>query len=320
MRKRKKRYIILLTLGCFIMFVWLNNTSLFVDKSDSYKLLAHRGLAQTFDISKVEWDTNTAEIIYEPEHEYLENTIESMEVAFTYGADVVELDIQRTKDGQLAVFHDYDLSMRTDSDGEVSQYTMEELKELDIGYAYTADNGKSYPFRGQGIGMMPELKEVLAAFPDKELLIHMKKSDLETAKVLWTYLESMPPERLAQMAFYGNDEGLMYLKEQNSSIRVLSMKYLKNTLIKYELLGWTGYIPKEMYNMQIHIPLKYAKYLWGWPHKFVERMESVNIKVVIVEGNGKWSEGFDTIEAVEKIPKGFSGYVWTNRIDVISEK
>lgn len=320
MSKIKKRYIILIILGCFIMFVWLKNTSLFTDKADDYKLLAHRGLAQTFDISQVEWDTNTAEIIYEPEHEYLENTIESMEAAFSYGADVVELDIQRTKDGLLAVFHDYDLTMRTDGEGEVSKYTMEELKKLDVGYGYTADNGKSYPLRGQGIGMMPELKEVLELFPNKELLIHMKNSDLETAKTLWTYLESMSSERLAQMAFYGNEEGLMYLREQNSSIRVFSVKLIKKALIKYELFGWTGYIPEEMHNMEILIPLKWAKYLWGWPHKFVERMESVNTRVVLVEGNGKWSEGFDTVESLKKIPKGFTGYVWTNRIDVIPEK
>jgi glycerophosphoryl diester phosphodiesterase len=318
--KAKLRKIILSILGCFILFIWVNNTSLFADKEQGYRLLAHRGLAQTFDISQVEWDTNTAEIIYEPEHEYLENTIESIKVAFEYGADVVELDIQRTKDRKLAVFHDYELSMRTDGHGDIGEYTMEELKQLDIGYGYTSDKGKSYPFRGKGLGMMPELKEVLEAFPNKELLIHMKRSDLETAKILWTYLESMSPERLEQMTFYGNEEGLVYLREQNSSIRVFSIEYLKKALIKYELLGWAGYIPKEMHNMQIHIPLAYAKYLWGWPHKFVDRMESVNTRVIIVEGNGKWSEGFDTVELVEKIPKGFRGYVWTNRIDRISNK
>ena len=72
--------------------------------------------------------------------------------------------------------------------------------------------------------------------------------------------------------------------------------------------------------MEIHIPLMYAKALWGWPNKFVERMESVNTRVVIVEGNGKWSEGFDTEESLTKIPSGYTGYVWTNRIDVVSEK
>lgn len=320
MRKIKKRYIALMIIGCFILVIWFNNTSLFINKEDTYKILAHRGLAQTFDISQVEWDTNTAEIIYEPEHEYLENTIPSMEVAFAYGADVVELDIQRTKDGKLAVFHDHELAMRTDAKGAVSEYTMGELKQLDIGYGYTADGGKSHPFRGKGIGMMPELKEVLETFPDKELLIHMKSGDLETAKILWTYLEKMSPERVAQLTFYGNDEGLTYLREKNNSIRVLSMNLLKNALIKYELLGWSGYIPEEIHNMQIHIPIKFAKYLWGWPHKFIERMDSVNTRVVIVEGNGKWSEGFDTQESLEKIPEGFSGYLWTNRIDLISEK
>jgi len=119
--------------------------------------------------------------------------------------------------------------------------------------------------------------------------------------------------------YYGNNDALQYLRSQNPTVRVLSMKMLKSALIKYELLGWTGYIPKEIHNMEIHIPVKYAKFLWGWPNKFVERMDSVNTKVVIVEGNGKWSEGFDSEDSLNDIPEGYSGYVWTNRIDIISK-
>lgn len=196
---------------------------------------------------------------------------------------------------------------------------MEELKQLDVGYGYTADGGTTYPFRGKGVGLMPELKEVLEAFPDQELLIHMNHGDVKTAEVLWTYIKDMPEERLQQLTFYGNDDGLDYLREQNDTIRVLSASRLKDALIKYELLGWTGYIPDEIKNIEIHIPLKYARFLWGWPNKFVERMDSVNTKVVIVEGNGKWSEGFDTKESLENIPEGYSGYVWTNRIDKITD-
>ncbi|AFA50086.1 glycerophosphodiester phosphodiesterase family protein [Acetobacterium woodii] len=318
MKKLKKRWIVLGIMGTFILLLWVNNTNLFTEKTGTYKLLAHRGLAQTFDISKVEADTNTAEIIYEPEHEYLENTIASMKMAFEYGADVIEFDVVRTKDSQLAVFHDIELSMITDGEGAITNYTMDELKKLDVGYGYTADGGKTFPFRGKGVGLMPELTEVLATFPDKDLLIHLQNGDLETAKILWTYLDNMSADRLAQITIYGDDDGLTYLREQNSSIRVLSRKRLESALLQYELLGWTGYIPKELNNMEIHIPLNYAKYLWGWPNKFVERMKSVNTRVVIVEGNGKWSEGFDTLESLDKIPQGFSGYVWTNRIDVIS--
>ena len=44
-----------------------------------------------------------------PSHPYLENTIASMKAAFQVGADIVEFDIQPTKDGQFAVFHDGNL-------------------------------------------------------------------------------------------------------------------------------------------------------------------------------------------------------------------
>lgn len=313
---KKNKRIISIVIVILIAFIWINNTSVFIkNENTAPKLLAHRGLAQTFDISKVEGDTNTAEIIYEPEHEHLENTIESMKSAFEYGADMVELDIQLTKDKKLAVFHDFELGYRTDGEGSISNYTMEELKKLDIGYGYTADDGKTYPFRGKGVGMMPEFGEVLETFKDRELLIDMKHGNLETGKILWEYLKDMPAERLSQITVYGNDDGLMYLRKQNNNMRILSKSLLKEALIKYELLGWTGYIPKEIHNMELHIPLTYAKVLWGWPNKFVQRMENVNTKVVIVDGNGKWSEGFDDEESLKDIPKGYSGYIWTNRID-----
>lgn len=312
---KKKRITILLITVTFITLLWLNNTSLFIANSGKIKFLAHRGLAQTFDISNVYWDTNTACIIYEPEHPYLENTIKSIQVAFDYGADVVELDIQITEDDKLVVFHDHELSMRTDGSGSPSEYTMKELKLLDIGYGYTSDDGNTYPFRGKGAGLMPELSEVLEHFPDKELLIHMKSGGLQIAKMLDTYIKEMSTERLGQITVYGGNEGIVYLRDKHENLRLLSLKTMKDALIKYELIGFTGYIPKELHNMELHIPLVFAKFLWGWPNKFIERMESVNTRVVIVEGKGKWSEGFDDLESLKKVPKGYNGYIWTNRID-----
>ncbi len=52
---------------------------------------------------------------------------------FEGGADSVELDVKRTKDNQLAVFHDFELSCRTNEEGSPSDYTMEELKEDGVG-------------------------------------------------------------------------------------------------------------------------------------------------------------------------------------------
>lgn len=316
-----KRRTVLLIIISVLLLVWLNNTNVFYSKQRDYKLLAHRGLAQSYDVSKVDWDTNTAEIIDEPEHPYLENTIPSMQAAFNLSADVVELDVRLTKDKRLAVFHDFALEYRTNASGLVGDYTMAELKDLDIGYGYTADKGQTFPFRGKGLGLMPELAEVFSAFPGKELLINVKDGDVETYQVLWTdYLSRMTKDQLSLITVYGDDDGIDYLREQSPDLRLLSMRMMKKALLKYELLGFTGYIPKELHNMELHLPLKYAKFLWGWPNKFVKRMESVNTRVVIVLGDGKWSEGFDTEESLEAIPKGYKGYIWTNRIDKVNNR
>ena len=91
-KKIKKRKIIAAILILFIFFLWLNNTSLFSSHENiGYKFLAHRGLAQTFDESKADWDSNTAAMIDTPIHNYIENTTTSVQIAFNLGAEAVEL-------------------------------------------------------------------------------------------------------------------------------------------------------------------------------------------------------------------------------------
>ncbi|MBN1384550.1 MAG: glycerophosphodiester phosphodiesterase [Elusimicrobia bacterium] len=302
-----------------IVFVYLNNSSFFVKKHDSRPLLlAHRGLAQSFSMKGITGKTNTAQRIYKPEHPYLENTIPSMEAAFKAGADIVEFDVQLTKDGEFAVFHDWYLEYRTNGNGNTREYSMEELKLLDVGYGYTADNGKTYPFRGKGIGLMPSLDEVLKYFPDQVFLINIKSNDLEEGELLAEYLKNIPETRLSQLIVYGGDRPIASLEQKLPNLRVMSKATVKRALIPYLLLGWTGYIPPSMKNSFFYLPLKYTRIMWGWPHRFIDRIEKAGSIFVLVNGEGKWSEGFDKKEDLQKIPKNYRGGIWTNRIDRIA--
>ncbi|MGI6706702.1 MAG: glycerophosphodiester phosphodiesterase family protein [Clostridia bacterium] len=301
------------------VFVYLNNTSIFLrHQSGQAFLLAHRGLAQTFPMEGITAETNTARRIYEPEHPYLENTLPSMEAAFEAGADMVELDIQLTRDLQFAVFHDDRLEYRTDGFGSIREYTMEELKTLDVGYSYTADNGKSYPFRGKGVGLMPSLDEVLDHFPDCPFLIHIKSNDPQEGEQLAKFLEKLPQSRRKQLAVYGGDEPIAVLQKKLPDLKVMSKSSMKKALLSYMLVGWTGYIPAAMRNAYFHLPQKYARILWGWPHRFIDRMKDVNSLFVLVSGDGQWSEGFDTAEDLKELPYNYRGGIWTNRIDRIA--
>jgi len=100
----------------FAAAITINNTNhLATHREGKPGLLAHRGIAQRFDERDLKNDTCTAARMLPPSHEYLENTIESMRAGFAAGADVVELDVHPTTDGEFAVFHDWTLDCRTDA-------------------------------------------------------------------------------------------------------------------------------------------------------------------------------------------------------------
>lgn len=317
MKKRKWKPIVIF-LFIFTSFIYVNNTSQFTKDERTPLLLAHRGLGQTFPLEGIASETCTAQIIYEPEHPYLENTIPAMEAAFAAGADIVELDIHLTTDGQFAVFHDWTLDCRTDGAGVTREHTLQELKQLDIGYGYTADNGETFPFRGKGVGLMPSLDEVLTHFPNGAFLIHIKSNDPLEGEYLAEYLAKFPENKLEQLAVYGGDKPIAALREKLPNMRVMSYATLKRCLLPYLAIGWTGYVPAACENTQLHIPEKYAPYMWGYPTKFVKRMENANTRVILVAGNGGWSEGFDAKEDLDRIPDNYSGGIWTNRIDRIA--
>ncbi|MCG8466682.1 MAG: glycerophosphodiester phosphodiesterase [Gemmatimonadetes bacterium] len=102
-----------------------------------------------------------------------ENTLPSFEHAVRVGADAVELDLHRSADGQLVVIHDATLPRTTDGIGSVEERTLEELRAFDAGHRFTTDGGKTYPYRGQGIGI-PTLEEVLETVGDLPVVAEIK--------------------------------------------------------------------------------------------------------------------------------------------------
>ncbi|GEM_PF-68699 len=65
--------------------------------------------------------------------DYPENTMPAFKAAHRVGADMIELDVQLSKDGIPVVFHDKKLARTTNGKGKVSAFSLEELKKLDAG-------------------------------------------------------------------------------------------------------------------------------------------------------------------------------------------
>lgn len=301
--------------------IYLNNTSLLAPHRDGKPvLLAHRGIAQRFDERDVKNDTCTAARMLPPTHDYLENTLRSMRAGFEAGADIVELDVHPTTEGEFAVFHDWTLDCRTDGQGVTREQSMAKLKMLDIGYGYTADGGKTFPFRGKGLGMMPTLSEVFAAFPDRQLLINVKSRDANEGEKLAAVLAALPAERRRMIMVYGGDEPIEMIRRLTPDVRTTSRAAIRSCLIRYIGYGWTGLVPASCRNAMVLVPINAAPWLWGWPDRFLNRMTGANSAVFVLGpySGGEFSTGIDTPELFAQLPRGYSGGIWTNEIAAIA--
>ncbi|TFF91379.1 hypothetical protein EU545_04285 [Candidatus Thorarchaeota archaeon] len=62
-----------------------------------------------------------------------ENTLLSFQTAIEMGADMVELDVRETADGELVCIHDRDLTRLCECDGLISEMDFDEIAAFDLG-------------------------------------------------------------------------------------------------------------------------------------------------------------------------------------------
>ncbi len=101
-----------------------------------------------------------------------ENTLASVRKAMELGADYCEIDVQLTKDREVVLLHDFRLKRTAGNAGTLSEYTLDELREFEVGSWFSPD------FDGEPV---PTLTEVIRAVKGKMLLnIEIKVSQEET--------------------------------------------------------------------------------------------------------------------------------------------
>lgn len=106
-----------------------------------------------------------------------ENTLEAIRRAVEIGADKIEVDVQRSKDGALVLMHDTTLARTTNArhvfpgrgPWRVSDFTYDELRRLDAG------SWKSGAFAGEQIPTLDQAIEVLGS---AGLLLELKAPGL----------------------------------------------------------------------------------------------------------------------------------------------
>jgi glycerophosphoryl diester phosphodiesterase len=129
------------------------------------------------------------------EDEFPSNTMYAFKRSLQVGADMLELDVGVTRDGQVVVMHDTTVDRTTNGHGTVVSYTLKQLRKLDAAYwfsggsdAYRHDRARSaYRLRGVATGRrrppkgftaadfrIPTLTEVMRAFLRTPINVEIK--------------------------------------------------------------------------------------------------------------------------------------------------
>jgi glycerophosphoryl diester phosphodiesterase len=107
-----------------------------------------------------------------------ENTMASFQLALEQGADGLEFDVRITSDGEAVVLHDPTLDRTTDATGPLRLRTLHDLEQVDAGFRFSPDGGRSHPWRGKGL-RIPPLRQVIQGLPAVPLLIEVKEPEAQ---------------------------------------------------------------------------------------------------------------------------------------------
>lgn len=95
---------------------------------------------------------------------YPENTLVSFAAAIELGVNLIEFDVNVTKDNQLVVIHDNTIDRTSNGAGLTRDYTLAELKKFDFGSHF------SPAFQGAQIPTLREVLDLVMKAPDTLLL------------------------------------------------------------------------------------------------------------------------------------------------------
>lgn len=151
-----------------------------------------------------------------------ENSIAAFRRCIAVGVEVIETDVQHTKDGVLVLMHDQTLDRTTNGAGRVDSYTLAELKQLRL---KMGSGGPDAPLTNETI---PTFEEALAV-TNGQIMVDL---DAKGADLTRVWADSLPLlERLGMLdqitvkMTAGRDDHLMkqpILKRVNYLQRVVS--------------------------------------------------------------------------------------------------
>ncbi|SMG36889.1 glycerophosphodiester phosphodiesterase family protein [Arenibacter troitsensis] len=150
---------------------------------------------------------------------YPENSLAAIAESIRIGVDIVEIDIRKSKDGQLVIMHDKTIDRTTNGAGKVDDFTLAELKEFRLKLGNDITNEQ-----------IPTFEEVLQLTKGKMLLdVDFKLEGEAAVRQTFKLIETYGMEDQILFFLYDYPETAQY-QNLNKDIKIMPRAYSRKDI------------------------------------------------------------------------------------------
>jgi glycerophosphoryl diester phosphodiesterase len=173
--------------------------------------------------------------------------------------------------------HDEEVDRTTEGTGLVEDLTLPELKQLDAAYQWSNDDGKTFPYRGQGI-QVPTLNEVFQKFPEMRYVIEIKLTQNPIDKPLCDLIRKHNMQDKVVVASF-HDEAMQNFRKTCPNVATSASR---GEVTKFVLLGkvfLSGFIAPQYQSIQPPYDPSESMNIPIMTKRFIREAHAKNIKV-----------------------------------------
>jgi glycerophosphoryl diester phosphodiesterase len=129
-------------------------------------------------------------------------------------------------------------------------------------------------------------------------------------------LAQLPAAAKGRSVIVGDDAAVAAIKQAQPKMWAFSINGARACASDYRLSGMWGSVPASCRNGTMLLTLDDLGYtLWGWPNRFMARMQSAGVRIIISEDVADGQiKGLSDVNQYGDIANSYNGYIWVDNI------